>query len=461
MRCTHNSSRRTRFVEVLCRSFLMHASTTIARALAAAFLRDDCDVDEFVKRGGKLLGKRWRWLRPLAKRILAAHSPATRPRQIVITRFILADAGFSRACRKHELHLVHVPNTGARMRPISAASSWSVPRIESVIELAQWLELNRGELAWFADLRSLEARQNQGRLRHYRYRPLAKRFGQVRLIEAPKPRLKHLQRRILTEILEQIPPHDAAHGFRAGRSIKTFAAPHVGRHVVLKIDLRDFFPSVTIARVQAMFRSVGYPEEVANLLAGLCTNTAPHSVWPREPVGAGPALRQARWRYAQPHLPQGSPASPALANLTAYRLDCRLTGLARAAGATYTRYADDLAFSGERDFARIVQRFQHHVGATVLEEGFAVHHRKTRIMRQGVPQRIAGVIVNTRLNVHRAEFDRLKATLTNCIRHGATSQNRQQHPDFRRHLEGQISFVQMLNPGKGQRLRALFDRIAW
>jgi len=142
-------------------------------------------------------------------------------------------------------------------------------------------------------------------------------------------------------------------------------------------------------------------------------------------------------------------------------MDCRLSGLASSAGAIYTRYADDLAFSGDRDFDRVVGRFQLHVCAIVMEEGFAVNHRKTRIMRRGVRQRLAGVVVNQHLNVIRADYDCLKATLTNCIRQGAHTQNRTNCQDFRAHLLGRIAFVEMLNPQRGARLRALFDRITW
>ena len=150
-----------------------------------------------------------------------------------------------------------------------------------------------------------------------------------------------------------------------------------------------------------------------------------------------------------------------MANLCAYRLDCRLAGLARAAGAAYTRYADDLAFSGDHSFARVVKRFHLHVCATVMEEGFSIHHRKTRIMRPGVRQRLAGMVVNERLNIPRNEFDRLKATLVNCIRYGPASQNRSGHDDFRSHLEGRISFVEMVHEAKGKSLRKLFSQIEW
>jgi hypothetical protein len=300
------------------------------------------------------------------------------------------------------------------------------------------------------------------RLHHYRHRILAKPFGAVRLIESPKPRLKSMQRRILHEILGVVAPHEAAHGFRKGRSIATFVAPHVGRAIVARMDLSDFFPCITRARVAAVYRAIGYPEKVAELLAGLCTSVTSSSVWDRSDVPLTfDQVRRVRWLYAVPHLPQGSPTSPALANLCAYRLDCRLSGVARAANARYTRYADDLAFSGDSDFARRAKRFMVHVAATAAEEGFKVHHRKTRLMRDGVRQHLAGVVVNRRINIRRAEFDRLKAILVNSCRFGPADQNRQAHPDFRAHLSGRVAFVEQVHRERGLRLRRLFNAISW
>ena len=165
--------------------------------------------------------------------------------------------------------------------------------------------------------------------------------------------------------------------------------------------------------------------------------------------------------YARPHLPQGAPASPALANISFYRLDCRLAALAKSAGAHYTRYADDLAFSGSEEFDRRVERFRLHVAAMLLEEGFAANHRKTRVMRQSVRQHLAGLVTNQRPNIARRDFDRLKAVLTNCVRLGPESQNREGRPRFRAHLEGRVAFVEMVNPNKGKRLREILERIPW
>jgi hypothetical protein len=331
--------------------------------------------------------------------------------------------------------------------------------------MAEWLRITPSELEWFADLKRMIARQEngfEGPLSHYHYRILCKPGGDVRLIEAPKARLKQMQRQILTQILEKISLHPAAHGFRRGRSIKSFAAPHVGQRVVVRMDLRDFFPSISASRVQAMFRTAGYPERVANLLGGLCTNAAPQALWTVKGRGIDPLrMAEARKLYAWPHLPQGAPSSPAVANICAYRLDCRLMGLAEASGAVYTRYADDLAFSGGKVFERSAERFAIHAAAILLEEGFAVHHRKTRIMRQGVRQYLAGIVTNEHLNVIRRDYDVLKATLTNCVRHGWQEQNRDGHADFRAHIAGRVTFVEMVNANRGAKLRRLFYRIGW
>ena len=433
------------------------------RALARSFLAGDPTVEQIVARSSRALGRRWRWLRPLAQRYVEVVDGRTRPRYRDVVRFLLQDQGFRRARLKYrdELSVRHWPPGPQGMLPVATAATWDIPAIESIGALAEWLGLTPGELEWFADLKGLSYRKSN-QLRHYHYRILAKESGNVRLIEAPKPRLKEMQRLILARILYKIPPHPAVHGFRRGRSIKTFAAPHVGQRVVLRMDVRDFFPSFAGARIQAFFRTMGYPETVADLLGGLCTNATPRDVWEKPGFDVEPRhLRDARALYARPHLPQGAPTSPALANLCAYHVDCRLAALAESAGATYTRYADDLAFSGGAEFERRVERFSTHVAAILHEEGFAVHHRKTRIMRQGVRQHLAGLVANERLNIMRPDFDLLKATLTNCVRLGPDSQNREGHSDFRSHLEGRVAFVEMINPGKAKRLRRIFEQIRW
>jgi hypothetical protein len=445
------------------------SNSPLVQMLARALVAGDATVDAIKDRCARMLGHKWRWMGPLARRYLKEFAGQTRPRRRDVVAFLLLDSGFAEARWRHrdKLRVVEWLGEPQQMQPVAAAIGWGVPAIATLGALAEWLGVEASELEWFADLKGLTGRGSAGvRLKHYHYRVLAKRSGSARLIEAPKGRLKDLQRRILTGILEHVPVHEAVHGFVKGRSIKTFAAPHVGRQVVLRLDLRDFFPSFRAARVAAFFRTAGYPEWVAERLAGISTNAAPASVW-RTPTSEGtsdmghPVEWETRQMYRRPHLPQGAPTSPAVANALAYRLDCRLSGLARAAGASYTRYADDLAFSGNEEFARRVARFAVHAMAVAMDEGFAVHARKTRVMRQGVRQRLAGLVVNERVNVARDEFDRLKAMLTNCVRLGPESQNREGHAAFREHLRGRVGFVESVNATRGGKLRAIFERIAW
>lgn len=436
----------------------------LMKVLARCFLAGEPDVEQIVARGDRALGRRWRWLRPLAQRYIKAFTSRTRPRQRDVVRFLLHDRGLQRAWSKYsqELFIERWLSEPQRMQSVGVAKAWDVPSIESTAALAEWLGIKAGELEWFADLKGLGYSKSSPKLGHYHYRALAKGNGSIRLIEAPKLRLKKLQREILTGILDKIPVHPAVHGFVRARSIKTFVAPHVGRRVVLKMDLQDFFPSFRAARIQTFFRTLGYPESVADLLGGICTNATPRRVWKDLSVDVELSrVQEARLLYSRPHLPQGAPTSPAIANLCSYRLDCRLAGLAKCVGAEYTRYADDLAFSGDEALEERIEPFSTHVAAILLEEGFTVNYRKTRMMRPGVRQYLAGLVANRHMNVRRSDFDNLKAILTNCVRLGPESQNRDAHPHYQLHLQGRVTFVEMVNPAKGARLRRIFEQVRW
>jgi hypothetical protein len=319
--------------------------SSLIEALARALLAGEPTPDLLFDRCRRTLGRRWRWLRPLTERYLAKFGTEAWPRHREVVQFLRQDAGLRRACRKHFDELVVAEWLLPAQRMFAGGRVWNIPAIESVGDLAKWLGLNPGELRWFADLKALGYKKREPRLEHYHYRVLAKRFGSVRLIEAPKARLKDLQRQILLWILGEVPPHPVAHGFVRGRSIRSFVAPHVGKRVMLRMDLRDFFPTFGGVRIQNVFRTFGYPERVADLLGGVCTNATPLDVW----AGIRPdvdlaRLAELRPLYARPHLPQGAPTSPALANICCYRLDCRLAALSESAGATYTRYADEPCF---------------------------------------------------------------------------------------------------------------------
>ena len=346
-----------------------------------------------------------------------------------------------------------------RMQPQSEASArWTLPAITTSEQLADRLGVSVNRLEWWADAKGLNRKSPSIRLQHYRYRWLPKRTDRFRLVEAPKDDLRAIQRQLLREFLDRIPPHPAAHGFCRGRSIVTYAAPHVGKPFVVRFDLADFFPSVSAGRVHRIFRMAGYPLGVTRLLTGVCTTQTPEDVLATCPDREH---RFEREPYLRRHLAQGAPTSPALANLAAYRLDARLTGLAEKLDAVYTRYADDLAFSGGDRLRRFAKRLQTLVAVIAAEEGFDVNFKKCRFMPASVRQELAGVLVNAKTNGRREDFDSLKAILTNCRRHGPASQNRENHADFRNHLLGRIAHWSRLRPERGRKLRAMFDRIEW
>ena len=431
----------------------------LALARALLYSPQTAEAHERVLRGAFETEPSAKRVRRLAERTLRWTSSRPQPRFNEVVRALRADARLQRIVERHALRPLPLVASPAAMRALPGAEQ--VKELDTVLALADWLRLDPEHVPWFADLKDRN-RKGGALLRHYESRVVLKADGTVRLIEAPKQRLKSMQRQILREILMPVPLHAAVHGFRPGRSIVSFAAPHASRAVVLRLDLRDFFPSISGPRVQALFRTLGYPEHVADLLGGLCTTTATPAVWRSFNTSVSMEERaRVRALYARPHLPQGAPTSPAVANLCAFRMDRRLSGLAAAAGAVYTRYADDLAFSGDVPFGRVADRFSRHVAAIAAEEGFAVHMRKTRVMRASVRQHLAGLTVNAQPSVPRRELERLEAILTNCVRYGPESQNRDGHPDFRRHLEGKVSFVAMVGGRRVLKLRALLHQINW
>ena len=440
----------------------------LAKGLAFAFLAGTWTEGELVARGRVALGYlprvRTRWLRQLVRRMLVAFPTAPVDRDEELRRILASDRGLRGATWHGQAGPARVRRwliPSATMVEISGPpAGFRVPSMPSPADLAAALGLGHEELAWLADERRMNARASEPKLGHYHHRWVPKAGGGWRLLEAPKPRLKRIQRWLLDEVLSEIPVSDVAHGFVPGRSVRTFVAPHVGRNVVVRMDLEDFFTSVSRARVVALFRRVGYPRRVAAILAGLCTAPTPEHVLAEHPRATADLERRfwANARLRDAHLPQGAPTSPAISNLAAWRLDRRLSALASGFGATMTRYADDLAFSGDKTFEASVRFFIARVGAIAIDEGFGVNHRKTRVMRQGQRQTLCGIVVNDTANLPRPERDRMRATLFNVARFGLDSQNRDGLPDFRRHLEGRVAWAIALNPSVGKRLRDLLGR---
>lgn len=344
--------------------------------------------------------------------------------------------------------------------PCERFAGLQLPELTTLADVATWLGTTHGELDWFADTWRQHSATRIPDLLHYTYRTIPKRDGSSRLIEEPKPRLKTMQRKILRDILSKVPVHEAAHGFVTGRSCLTAARRHAGETIVIAVDLKDFFPATRLSRVHRLFRNLGYPHNVARCLTDLCCTATPLHVVKRLKHPHGTAWK-GRKRFRTRHLPQGAPTSPALANLAAFTLDVRVAGLARRFDVAYTRYADDMAFSGDEVFAARRHRFLEVLQRIVSQTGYELHPEKTRVMPHNSSQRVTGIVVNEHLNIDRRTFDALKATLNNCARHGPHSQNREHHENFRAHLDGRVNWVENINPQRGEKLRRIFDEIAW
>ena len=217
----------------------------------------------------------------------------------------------------------------------------------------------------------------------YRTKWVRKRSGGQRRLDVPVPELKEVQHRILRRLLSKLRTHSAVTGFEPGHSIVTNAAPHVGRAVVINIDVCDFFTATRAGRIEKYFQRVGWNREAAVLLTNLVTYEG--------------------------GLPQGAPTSPRLSNLVNMRLDSRLGRYVKSRNGTYTRYADDITISFPRDYPRKVRGTVQAVRRQLKSHGYRMHKDKLRIQRAHQQQKVTGLVVNEKVNLPRNVRRKLRA----------------------------------------------------
>jgi RNA-directed DNA polymerase len=288
-----------------------------------------------------------------------------------------------------------------------------------------------------SQLRHYSVHRERDRVSHYITFALPKRSGGQRLIQAPKSGLKAVQRKLLSLLVEKLPVSPHAHGFVKGRSVRTGAEGHVGKAVVLRLDLKDFFPTVSYARVRGLLIALGYGYPVAATLAVLMTESE------RQPVELDGKV------YFVPVGPrvcvQGAPTSPALCNAIVLKMDRRLAGLARKHGFTYSRYADDLTFSGPD--VEAAEKLRGLAARIIQEEGFQVNAAKTRLQRRGGRQTVTGVTVNQVLGLSRKERRKLRAMIHQEGTRPASAETSAR-------IDGKLAYLSMLNPKQAEALRA-------
>lgn len=331
------------------------------------------------------------------------------------------------------------------MAPTKSFCDLNLPQLPTAGAVAEWLLLPLDRLEYLSDVHNRHEEHGETAVNHYHYVLKPKKSGGQRVIEVPKQQLKAVQRQILSGILDKIPVHHDAFGFVASRNCLEGANRHVSEEVVVSFDLKDFFPSIHHGRILGLFRCLGYPDGAAKHLAGLCTNVTPSRVVENLNM-------KDRAHFKCPHLPQGSPASPSLANHAAFALDKRLSSLARSLDANFSRYADDLSFSGDRHITNILLRV---VPEIVLEEGFELNPTKTRIHPKSSRQTVTGIVVNDHLNVSREAFDELKAIIHACSK---ADDMRLNDPRFTASLVGKLDWVERVNPNRGRKLKGLLAK---
>jgi len=320
-----------------------------------------------------------------------------------------------------------------------------LPKLSTPADVAVALQLSVSKLRWLAFHKDMVTRSH-----YYSFR-IPRKNGKPRTLQAPHRTLAYVQGWILDEILYQLPVHQAAHGFVPNRSVVTNAKPHLGAQLVINTDLTDFFPTITFARVNGLFHSLGYSPAVATILALLCTEAPREELvdnGTRYEVAVGPRA-----------LPQGACTSPAISNLIARTLDRRMTGMAEVLGWTYTRYADDITWSAQQFSGTSVGYVLARIRQIVDDEGFSINDQKTRVLRPNQRQSVTGIAVNDRLSVPRKTIRRVRAILHNAQFTGLEAQNRDAHPHFEHWLLGMIGWIHMVQPENANKLRSRLDQL--
>ncbi len=310
-------------------------------------------------------------------------------------------------------------------------------------EIAGAMQVEPRELTWLCYHRGASS------IDHYHRFQIPKKRGGMRQVSAPKTKLRAAQRWVLEEILAKLPVHAAAAAFVPGTSTVQNAARHQGKALIMRVDLKDFFPSIDFKRVKNFFQNLGYNAGCATVFALLCTES------PRVAVTLDEQKRHVA--VGDRRLPQGACTSPALSNLICRHLDARLSGLCARRGFNYSRYADDLVFSSD-DARADVGALLGLVGKIVADEKLVVNKEKTLVMRGQNRQSVTGLVVNAQdgaaPRVSREDLRRFRAFLHDFGTLGREKMNERLGQDALFYARGYLAYIQMSDPERARKLRA-------
>ena len=260
--------------------------------------------------------------------------------------------------------------------------------------------------------------------------------GKERVLSVPNSYLKAVQRRVLNSLLYKLPVSPYATAYQPGMSLVQNAAPHAGHACILKLDISHFFDSIDPDMVYPVMRELGLSVPASVLLTNLCTCNG--------------------------KLPQGAPTSPCIANLVMRRFDAQTGAWCEARSITYTRYCDDMTFSGTAGAIR-ESGLLRHVRQSLSRMGFALNQDKTLLVRSAQQQRVTGIVVNEKPALSRQERRRIRQEVYYCQKFGVLeSLNYRSDPRepavYLRALLGRISYAMQIDPEQPG-MRACFTAV--
>lgn len=264
---------------------------------------------------------------------------------------------------------------------------------------------------------------------------IPKKRGGTRELLIPNNTLKYIQKWILNNILNSIRVSNSAKGFEKNKCILDNAIVHINQECIINMDIKDFFPSITIEKVFKIFNYYGYTKEVSFILSKLCTYRG--------------------------ILPQGSPASPKIANVVCLKLDKRISKLSDKYEAKYSRYADDITISGKKGIESIIKI----VEPIVKDEGFILNRKKTRVAYNNKRQEVTGLNLNSgRVTIPREYKRKLLQEIYYCQKYGVEGHLRHikcEKAFYKEHLYGKAYFINMIEPDIANKILTELDKIDW
>ena len=352
----------------------------------------------------------------------------------------------------------------------------SIEQIESVFETDDQLpslltlkHLSKRTKVSLEQLRAYVARSDK---EAYAKFSIAKRSGGRRFIKVPAPPLNYVQKWIHQHILEPIPAHKASYAFIKNKSIKDCAIQHCGAKWLIKLDIVNFFETISEMQVFTVFNSLGYQPLMSFELARLCTIASPKNSprrlyknwWAKKSYKAITEYDQ----FLLGYLPQGAPSSPLLSNLVMRECDEKIAIIAKKYKLKFSRYSDDITLSTRSsEFSRAIAReVIKEVNGILSKQGYLPHFKKTKVIPVGAKKIVLGLKVDgVAPRLQKKYKDRIRQHLYYLKKVGPVDHVLARGFDsiwgFKAHLRGMIDYANMIEPSYAKDRLDEFNAINW